>query len=222
MAAFKDLTGQIYTRLTVVNEVLPRGATSIWVCKCICGNTVNVRGSALKSGNTRSCSCLAKEELAERATKHGARQSKLYQIYSSMMTRCYNPKNKSYLTYGKRGITVCDDWKVFINFQEWALADGYQESLTIDRIDNLKGYTPENCRWVTQLIQVRNRTPFKNSTSKYIGVSWNSQYSKWTASVGINYKVIHLGRFTDEVSAATARDAYIIDNKLEGFTLNFR
>ena len=221
MAAFKDLTGQTFNRLFVINEVLPRGATSIWLCKCTCGNTVAVRGSSLKSGNTQSCSCLAKEALAIRATKHGARQSKLYQIHSSMLTRCCNTKNKSYLSYGSKGITVCDDWKSFLNFREWAMNNGYQEGLSIDRVDNTQGYTPPNCRWVTQVIQVRNRTPFKNSTSKFIGVSWDRQYSKWTASVGVNYKVVHLGRFVDEVSAAKARDTYIINNKLEGFTLNF-
>lgn len=222
MPNFEDLTGQTFNQLTVVALVIPKTSPIKWTCLCSCGKSTIARGSSIKNGNTQSCGCFAKKQLSKRVTTHGARQSRLYARHTDMLSRCYNPSTKSYTKYGGRGIAVYPEWKKFEVFQLWALANGYTDEKTLDRKDTNGNYEPNNCRWTTQTIQVRNRNPFKNKTSKYIGVSWNTQYSKWDSTVGINYKVVHLGRYADEISAARARDDYIIQYNLEGFTLNFK
>ena len=88
---------------------------------------------------------------------HGMENSRIYRVWCSMKSRCYNENNPSFPHYGGRGIVLCNDWKNdFVAFNQWAMNNGYQDGLTIDRIDNNKGYFPENCRWVTQKIQNRN------------------------------------------------------------------
>jgi len=221
MTKKEDLTGQVFNRLTVLHEVLPQTRPSKWLCKCECGNKKEVRGSSLKNGNTKSCGCFNKEASARRATKHGARSTKLYRTYSSMLSRCRNVTSSSYAHYGAKGISVCDDWSSFVSFQTWALANGYSDDLTLDRIDSKGDYEPGNCRWSTRTMQSRNRGAFVNKTSKYIGVSWNSQYSKWNATICVDGIPSHIGRFIHEVDAAIARDEFITKNDLKGFPLNF-
>ena len=221
MGAKKDLTGQKFGRLLVVAEFSLGVKVVTWECLCDCGNISFISTSTLNCGNTKSCGCLAKEITSKRFTTHGARHTRLYTSYTSMQSRCNIPSSTAYSNYGGRGISVCSDWDSFVTFQTWSIFNGYKEGLSLDRIDTNGNYTPENCRWVSQLIQTRNRRAYKNKTSKYIGVSWDKQYSKWTASIGITRKVVHLGRYIDEFSAAQARDNYINQNNLEGFTLNF-
>ncbi|AVM69756.1 hypothetical protein C3V36_11205 [Lachnospiraceae bacterium oral taxon 500] len=83
--------------------------------------------------------------------------NRLYSIWKGMRSRCTNSKNKAYKNYGGRGITVCDEWLSYDNFYEWAMANGYDESLTIDRADNDENYEPSNCRWVPMECQLRNK-----------------------------------------------------------------
>lgn len=101
--------------------------------------------------------------------KHGyTYKDRLYRIWHNMKGRCYNPKNKKYVYYGGKNITVCDEWKNdFIKFKNWALNNGYQDNLTIDRIDSNKSYYPENCQWVT-LSENTIRSNDKNKTYKAI------------------------------------------------------
>lgn len=155
-----DLTGRRYGRLTVIEEsqVKIRNKVS-WICKCDCGNvTKPIPGNALQSGNTKSCGCIHSEGLRERMSKHGLKNTRLYRIWNSMKNRCYNNKRKDFSCYGGRGITVCDEWKDnFKAFYDWSMANGYTDTLTIDRIDVNGCYCPNNCRWVSMKEQAHNK-----------------------------------------------------------------
>lgn len=141
-ARHKDLTGLRFGLLTVksfayVNE---RGQT-YWNCECDCGNTVVRRSSHLKERNIPSCGC------RKGNTIHGLSDTRIYTIYNQMIARCYKPYSQSYCNYGKRGITVCKEWKDdFLAFYKWAIANGYRDNLSIDRIDNDGNYEPTNCK----------------------------------------------------------------------------
>ena len=159
MPAFKDRTGQKFGRLTVIERVYPPGRRRAWWrCKCDCGNEKIVSSDSMIRGGVRSCGCLQKENHPK---KHGhtthTTASRLYHTWSGMVQRCTNPNEKYYCNYGGRGIEICEEWrKDFATFKDWAIASGYSDDLFIDRIDNGKGYFPNNCRWVTRYQQQNN------------------------------------------------------------------
>ncbi|MBE6725125.1 MAG: hypothetical protein E7576_08055 [Ruminococcaceae bacterium] len=152
--AINDLTGSVFGRWTVIK---PSTKTSYFVCECSCGIIKDVRRDHLLSGKSKSCGCLVKEGHS-RIYKGRPDRRSLNRVYGCMIGRCYNTKSDSYAYYGGRGITVCDEWKEsFDVFAEWAYENGYKTGLTIDRIDNNKGYYPENCRIVTKQEQNNNK-----------------------------------------------------------------
>lgn len=163
-----SLVGKKFGRLTVVSrEENIRSNTGrshvMYMCKCDCGNSVVIKAENLRSGNTKSCGCLEKEINKEKSTKHGMTHNRLYNVWQGMKLRCYDKNHKAYKNYGGRGITVCDEWlHDFQAFYDWSMSNGYDENAphgqcTIDRKDNNKGYSPENCQWVTMKEQQMNK-----------------------------------------------------------------
>lgn len=167
MAKIKvDYTGKRFHYLTVVRFIPPEERdgyshdkdTRKWLCLCDCGNYVRVRTDQLKDDRIKSCGCMAKKLSGEKHKTHGQKGTRLYGIWNNMKDRCGNCNAKDYPRYGGRGITVCQDWlSDFLPFYTWAMENGYRDDLSIDRIDNDKGYSPSNCRWTTGKEQCRNR-----------------------------------------------------------------
>ncbi len=167
MSNVTDITGQTFGRLTALyrvgTKIYPSGGrVSIWHCKCICGNEINVNLSALKSGNTKSCGCLHVELTKSLNYKHGESHSRLNEVWKQMKKRCKNPNAKEYKFYGAKGVSVCKEWdKSFEVFKEWMMENGYDDraergACTIDRINPFGNYEPSNCRIVSMDIQLRN------------------------------------------------------------------
>jgi len=174
----------------------------IFKCK-YCGKEFKTSFSSIDKGSTKSCGCL----------QHGQSYNRFYRTWKGMIDRCYNKTNDSYLNYGERGIIVCKDWFDIHTFIKWA-DETYIEDNTLDRIDNNKGYSPDNCRWADKTLQVLNRRKFKNNTSGYIGVSWDKRDNLWKVQIRVNKKRIHLCCSKDKMKAVRARDMYIIENNL--------
>jgi len=157
----RDITGKKFNRLTAIKKdgYANDGQHIAWVFRCECGKIIRTRADMVVRGTVKSCGCLTKEKSAEACRKratHGMRGTRIYREWNSMLYRC-NPKNKRVRhNYYDRGITVCDEWRMFEPFYEWAISNGYDDKLTLDRIDNNKGYTPDNCRWVDMKTQSRN------------------------------------------------------------------
>lgn len=133
-------------------------------CTCECGQEKTVQAKHLKSGAIDNCGCLKAGRCIEtrkaHGNVHGGNGTRLYNIWCGMKSRCYNQNRDRYHDYGGRGITVCDEWlHDFAAFRDWSMANGYTDTLTIDRIDNDKGYSPDNCCWKTLEQQNQNRRP---------------------------------------------------------------
>jgi len=211
----KNLIGSQYGRLTIIQE-LPRITHNRQVLvQCSCSAIKKVTLNALRMGLTVSCGCYHRDVVKT----HGESGDKLYQVWARMRDRCNNPKSDSFDGHGGRGITVCPEWDSYEAFRDWALANGYQEGLSIDREKNDLGYSPGNCRWATPTTQARNRRSLRGS-SQYIGVYRCTRRAVWVAQVTVDKKKKTLGLHEHELDAAIARDSYIVNNSLTDFTLN--
>lgn len=183
----KDLTGRLFGRLTVIKYSRTNKGQAIWLCRCSCGAEKEVTATHLLSGRVVSCGCFRNEMNSKRmkwqSKKHGMSRSLIYKKYRGMLDRCYNRKNAFYERYGGRGITVCQEWKNdFMKFYEWSMDNGYVDGLSIDRIDNNKGYSPDNCRFVP----LRNQQNNKCSNRMICHNGESMCVADWSRRIGIS------------------------------------
>lgn len=159
---YKDLVNQKFGRLTALYKLHNNHTKyAVWLCVCDCGNLKEVKSDALRTGNTKSCGCLN----IDIHSRHKLSRSRIYYIWCHIKARCTNKNNKDYQNYGARGITICDSWTTdFLTFHDWTINNGYQDNLTIDRINVDGNYEPENCRWATLKEQCRNKRNNRNIT----------------------------------------------------------
>jgi hypothetical protein len=157
---FINLTGKKFGRWTVLEFAgKNQHGQALWLCECECKTRKTIRGGGKIF--SKSCGCLQREKaastMAKAFKKHGEFGTPLYGVWAAMKRRCENPKVKEYANYGGRGITYNPEWVEYENFRNWAVKSGYQQGLTLDRIETDGNYEPKNCQWVTMKDQQRNR-----------------------------------------------------------------
>lgn len=190
----EERIGRRFGRL-VVNDVSRerRGKRDMIIahCRCDCGTVKDIFWQALADGRVKSCGCLSRELTKQRnrmiATKHGGSFTRLYRIFQAMNERCYRPRHMHYANYGGRGIGICGEWRGnFAAFREWAMSHGYDDAKSIDRVDNDKGYSPDNCRWVDAMTQGNNRRINRMLTVE----GQTHTLAEWSRLTGIGYTTI--------------------------------
>lgn len=188
----KDITGQRFGMLVAIEHIgYSERGQAIWRFKCDCGNTYEAVSYPVVFGSVISCGCYNRRQTAERNTRHGfskrGEKEKLYQVWNAMKSRCGNPNNSHYYRYGGRGIKVCAEWSDYAPFRKWAYENGYDEGLTIDRINNDGDYCPENCRFITMDEQMRN-------TSRNVFVEYKGErmtISELSRKCGVKYGTLY-------------------------------
>ncbi len=174
-----------------------------------CGQEFEASVYPVRVGRIKSCGCQRGKPI------HGLSNHRFYATWADILQRCNNPQRKTYKHYGARGITVCEEWLDVRNFVAWAEATHPNiEGMSLDRIDNDKGYSPENCRWVDVTTQILNQRKRKDNTSGFVGVCWDKSIDRWVAWIGVSSKEIKIGQFLLKEEAVLARDKYIVENKL--------
>lgn len=186
---YDEIPKMKFGRLKPIKRIEGSGRAK-WLCKCDCGNETVVIQKNLCNGNTKSCGCLAREMSPNKT--HGMSKTRLYTLWIEIKKRCYNQNDTSYEWYGGKGITVCKEWlDDFMNFYNWAIKNGYDETLprgvqTIDRIDYNGNYCPENCRWITIQEQQRNKvsnTPYELNGESHL-------LCEWAEILGFDYNLL--------------------------------
>lgn len=205
-----DYTGQRFGKLTVGKrvETANKSSGTKVECVCDCGNATTAYISNMQRGLTKSCGCLQKEAVRKARTTHGMKDSSEYVIWFGMKARCYNPKSTHYKDYGGRGIAMCDEWKE--SFEAFYRDMGPRPSPdhTVDRKDNDKGYSKDNCRWATWAEQGRNR----RNNLYYVFDGERKTLSEWCRELRIDYSrmyyLLSLGMDFED-----AADAVILETK---------
>lgn len=222
MSKHKDLIGEKFNRLIVIEKVgLDKNNQMQWLCECECGNMKIVTSHNLLNGSCKSCGCLNKELVSNRNRMraiHGDCGTRLYHIWADMKSRCTNQNNPYFYRYGGRGITIYEEWcDSYVMFKEWALQNGYQKDLTLDRKNNDGNYEPSNCRWVNMSIQQNNKSSNKlltyNGQTKTIS-EWSNELN---IPCGTLYNRLHKG-WSVEKTLETPRNAH----KLKFKTLTYK
>ena len=192
MSGKVDLTGQRFGRLVVLMQSFDKpNERPRWLCQCDCGNQKIVAGSSLRGGLTTSCGCKRVERakaLAKAHITHGQTKTRMYTIWFDMKCRCHKESAPDFSRYGGRGIKVCEEWlNDFQVFYDWAMANGYRDDLTLDRIDNNKGYSPDNCRWADAETQ-------NNNTRRNFYITYNGEtlsLAQCARKYGIKQNTLH-------------------------------
>ena len=159
----------------------------------------------MRNGSTKSCGCLSNELLKKRNSIHGLCRTRIYSIWDNMIQRCTNPNRNEFVNYGGRGIKICDEWRQsFRAFYEWAIDNGYDDNLSLDRIDVDGNYCPQNCRWITVaeqgankrncvLIEINGKTQTMSQWARECGVSSSTIYRRFKAGAN-GLELIKKGR----------------------------
>ena len=178
----QDLSGQKFDRLTAIELAgRDKSGNARWLCLCDCGQHTTISAPALKANRRHSCpSCKTKRTWDSRDS-HGESKTRLYSIFHNMHKRCEKENAINYHRYGGEGVTVCDEWQTYEPFSEWAHNNGYEEHLTLDRIDNNKGYSPDNCRWATYREQSLNTRQNRRITHNGVELTM----CEWADRLGI-------------------------------------
>ena len=183
-----DLTDHRFGRLQAIcYEGTTKHQKSLWLCRCDCGNEVRVTTGVLMKGESRSCGCLQAERTKQSNTTHGeACKTVEYTTWNNIKKRCYDTKDKNFHLYGARGIKVSEEWvQSYENFLR-DMGRKPDKSYSIERIDNSKGYSKENCRWATSKEQSRN-------TRRNNNISFNGRtqcLTDWAKEVGISHSTL--------------------------------
>lgn len=178
--------GNVYNKLKIIN-LFKVNYKLYATCECECGKIVDkICVRSLLTGNTKSCGCYNKELTIQRNLKHGQKTrnkkaDRLYSIWADMRRRCSNVNRKDAQNYALKNIKVCEEWNNYELFMNWALQNGYNDELTLERIDNSKGYNPDNCKWIPKSEQSKNRT-----SNHYITYNGKTQtLTDWSKEIGI-------------------------------------
>ena len=183
-----SIVGRVFGRLTVLSrspEIGRQGQTR-WICRCVCGTEKTIYRTSLFNGSTQSCGCLKRENniLFRNRTTHGKTHTPVYQVWTNILTRCRNKKSTRWHRYGGRGITMCERWMTFENF--YADMGDPPEGMELDRIDNDKGYSFDNCRWATRTQQANNRS--NNTLIAYNGRT--QTIAQWAHETGVHERTL--------------------------------
>lgn len=193
---YMNMVGMKFGKLTIIRQVerpehLHAKKTRFWECECECGNIIIASTHTLHQGKVKRCKECKNKLLKGTGHQSGMSGTRIYRIWHNIIHRCDNPNFISYKDYGAKGISYCDRWKDFLNFYE-DMFSTYKDGLQIDRIDNNKGYSPENCRWVTPQENQRNK-----STNVYL--TWHGKRMliiDWCRSYGTHiYRQIKKHRY---------------------------
>ena len=218
MSKIEEGLNKKFGRLKPIEIIKEKGKQAKYRCLCDCGKEIVTQYYNLYIGKTQSCGCLSNEKRHEKNKpnhykKHGLSGHRLSVIRNGMISRCYNQKADSYNAYGGRGIKICDEWKNketgMLNFYNWAVANGYKDGLTIERIDVDGNYCPENCTWITPKEQYYNKRPYDYDEQKKHAL-FNRELISLLKDLGFNHISI---RQRMRKYGVTLEEALTLNNK---------